>query len=112
MRRHTNRLTGTPDGVARIALQRSRYPVIAIGCSLPVYVHRREARVGIAAHAIMVESSEADRARAIPRPYCFELLRLVANRRIGKGEAISPHQAWDQSRAWARSPSIDSKQHG
>ena len=112
MRRQTNRSTGTPDRAARIDLQRTRYPLISIGCCLSVYVHRLEARVGIAAHAIMVESSEADRARAIPRPYCFELLYLAANRHIAKDEATSPHQAWNQSRAWASSPPIGSKQHG
>ena len=40
--------------------------MIAVDTNLLVYAHRREARIGDAAHALMVELAEGDRAWAIP----------------------------------------------
>ena len=79
--------------------------MIAVDTNLLVYAHRRESRVGDAAHALMVELAEGDRAWAIPWPCCYEFLSVVTNRRIWKDEATPPEQAWRQFEAWAASPS-------
>ena len=79
--------------------------MIAVDSNVLVYAHRREARMGDAAHALMVELSEGDRAWAIPWPCCYEFLSVVTNRRIWKDEATRPRHAWDQLRAWTGSPS-------
>ena len=79
--------------------------MIAVDTNLLVYAHRREARMGGAAHALMVELAEGDRAWAIPWPCCYEFLSVVTNRRIWKDEATEPERAWGQLRAWTASPS-------
>ena len=79
--------------------------MIAVDTNLLVYAHRREARVGHAAHAIMAGLAEGDRAWAIPWPCCYEFLSVVTNRRIWKDEATTPEHAWRQFQAWAASPS-------
>ena len=61
--------------------------------------------MGGAAHALMIELAEGDRAWAIPWPCCYEFLSVVTNRRIWKDEASGPEQAWGQLRAWTASPS-------
>ena len=65
-------------------------PLIAVDSNVLVYAHRREARMGDAAHSLMVELSEGDRAWAIPWPCCYEFLSVVTNRRIWKDEADPP----------------------
>ena len=79
--------------------------MIAVDTNLLVYAHRREARIGDAAHALMVELAEGDRAWAIPWPCCYEFLSVVTNRRIWKDQATPPEQAWRQFEAWTTSPS-------
>ena len=79
--------------------------MIAVDTNLLVYAHRREARLGDAAHAVMTELAEGDRAWAIPWPCCYEFLSVVTNRRIWKDEATAPDRAWRQFGAWAASPS-------
>ena len=79
--------------------------MIAVDTNILVYAHRREARTGAAAHALMVELAEGDRPWAIPWPCCYEFLSVVTNRRIWKDDATSPDHAWRQFRAWAASPS-------
>ena len=79
--------------------------MIAVDTNLLVYAHRREARIGDAAHALMVELAEGDRAWAIPWPCCYEFLSVVTNRRIWKDDATTPEQAWRQFEAWTASPS-------
>ena len=79
--------------------------MIAVDTNLLVYAHRREARLGDAAHAIMAGLAEGDRTWAIPWPCCFEFLSVVTNRRIWKDEATTPEHAWRQFQAWRMSPS-------
>ena len=79
--------------------------MIAVDTNLLVYAHRREARAGDEAHALMVGLAEGSRPWAIPWPCCYEFLSVVTNRRIWKDEATTPTHAWDQFRAWAASPS-------
>ena len=79
--------------------------MIAVDTNVLVYAHRRETRMGDAAHALMVELAEGDRAWAIPWPCCYEFLSVATNRRIWKDDATGPEHAWAQFRAWAASPS-------
>ena len=79
--------------------------MIAVDSNLLVYAHRREARLGEAAHALITALAEGDRAWAIPWPCCYEFLSVVTNRRIWKDDASTPEQAWRQFQAWAASPS-------
>ena len=79
--------------------------MIAVDTNLLVYAHRREARLGDAAHAIMTGLAQGDRAWAIPWPCCYEFLSVVTNRRIWKDEATAPEHAWRQFQAWDASPS-------
>lgn len=79
--------------------------MIAIDTNILVYAHRREARLGNSAHAIMVGLAEGDRPWAIPWPCCFEFLSVATNRRIWKDAASTPRQAWRQFYAWVDSPS-------
>ena len=68
--------------------------MIAVDTNVLVHAHRRESRLGDAAHAVMVALAEGDRAWAIPWPCCHEFLSVVTNRRIWKGEATTPDHAW------------------
>lgn len=79
--------------------------MIAVDSNLLVYAHRREARLGEAAHALITGLAEGDRAWAIPWPCCYEFLSVVTNRRIWRDNASTPEQAWRQFQAWATSPS-------
>ena len=79
--------------------------MIAVDTNVLVYAHRREARVGSAAHALMVELCGGERTWAIPWPCGYEFLSVVTNRRVWKDEATSPDRAWMQFRAWAAAPS-------
>ena len=79
--------------------------MIAVDSNLLVYAHRREARLGEAAYALITGLAEGDRAWAIPWPCCYEFLSVVTNRRIWKDDASTPEQAWRQFQAWAASPS-------
>lgn len=79
--------------------------MIAVDTNVLVYAHRREARVGDAAHALMIELCEGERTWALPWPCCYEFLSVVTNPRIWKGRATSPEHAWSQLRAWASAPS-------
>ena len=79
--------------------------MIAVDTNILVYAHRRESRLGQAAHSVMVALAEGDEAWAIPWPCCYEFLSVVTNRRIWKDEATKPDHAWRQFMAWARSPS-------
>ena len=79
--------------------------MIAVDSNLLVYAHRREARLGEAAHALITDLAEGDRAWAIPWPCCYEFLSVVTNRRIWKDDASTSEQAWRQFQAWAASPS-------
>ena len=79
--------------------------MVAIDTNVLVYAHRREARVGGAAYALLVEFAEGDRPWAIPWPCCYEFLSVVTNRRIWKDEATAPAHAWRQLQAWVASPS-------
>ena len=79
--------------------------MIAVDTTLLVHAHRRESRVGDAAHAVMAELCGGDRPWAIPWPCCFEFLSVVTNRRIWRDEATTPTHAWRQFRAWTASPS-------
>ena len=79
--------------------------MIAIDTNVLVYAHRKEARAGDMAFAIMTELSEGDSPWAIPWPCCYEFLSIVTNRRIWKDSATHPDHAWRQFQAWAGSPS-------
>ena len=79
--------------------------MIAIDTNILVYAHRREARLGDAAHAIMVGLAEGELPWAIPWPCCYEFLSVATNRRIWKNAASTPKQAWQQFHAWVDSPS-------
>ena len=79
--------------------------MIAVDTNVLVHAHRRESRLGDAAHAVMAALAEGDRAWAIPWPCCYEFLSVVTNRRIWKGEATTPDHAWRQLQAWTMSPS-------
>ena len=79
--------------------------MIAVDTNLLVYAHRREPRVGDAAHALMAGLAEGDRKWAIPWPCCYEFLSVVTNRRIWKDDATTPDRAWRQFEAWTASPS-------
>lgn len=79
--------------------------MIAVDTNILVYAHRRESRLGEAAHSVMVALAEGDEAWAIPWPCCYEFLSVVTNRRIWKDEATKPDHAWRQFMAWAGSPS-------
>ncbi len=79
--------------------------MIAVDTNLLVYAHRRESRIGDAAHEIMIGLAEGTRPWAIPWPCCYEFLSVVTNRRIWKDAATTPEQAWRQFRAWDASPS-------
>ena len=79
--------------------------MIAVDTNLLVYAHRRESRLGEAAHAVMTQLAEGDRAWAIPWPCCYEFLSVATNRRIWKDAATAPDHAWRQFLAWAACPS-------
>ena len=79
--------------------------MIAVDANVLVYSHRREARLGDAAHSIMAGLAEGDRTWAIPWPCCYEFLSVVTNRRIWKDAASTSEQAWRQFHAWVASPS-------
>ena len=79
--------------------------MIAVDTNILVYAHRRESRLGEAAHYVMVGLAEGDEAWAIPWPCCYEFMSVVTNRRIWKDEATSPDHAWRQFMAWSDSPS-------
>ena len=79
--------------------------MIAVDTNLLVYAHRREARLGDEAHAVMTELAEGDRGWAIPWPCCYEFLSVATSRRIWRDRATPPDHAWRQFRAWADSPS-------
>ncbi|MCY3606049.1 MAG: PIN domain-containing protein [Gammaproteobacteria bacterium] len=79
--------------------------MIAVDTNILVYAHRREARMGAAAHALMTDLAQGDRPWAIPWPCCYEFLSVVTNRRIWKDRATAPHKAWLQFQAWSGSPS-------
>lgn len=78
--------------------------MIAVDTNILVYAHRREARVGEAAHALMVKLAEGDRRWAIAWPCCYEFLSVATNRRIWKDAATAVEDAWRQFQAWANSP--------
>ncbi|MCY4547313.1 MAG: PIN domain-containing protein [Defluviicoccus sp.] len=79
--------------------------MIAVDTNLLVYAHRRESRLGEAAHAAIAELAEGERSWAIPWPCCYEFLSVATNRRIWRDRATAPDHAWRQFRAWADSPS-------
>ena len=79
--------------------------MLAVDTNILVYAHRREARSGEEAYAVLAELAEGDRLWAIPWPCCYEFLSVVTNRRIWQDRASTPEQAWRQFRAWAESPS-------
>ena len=79
--------------------------MIAVDTNVLVHAHRREAQMGDAAHALMVELCEGERTWAIPWPCCYEFLSVATNRRVWKDEATGPDRAWEQFRAWAGAPS-------
>lgn len=79
--------------------------MITIDTNLLVYAHRREARCGKEAHALVTALAEGERPWAIPWPCCYEFLSVVTNRRIWKRDASTTKQAWGQFQAWAASPS-------
>ena len=79
--------------------------MIAVDTNVLIYAHRRETRMGEAAHALMTELAEGDRAWAIPWPCCYEFLSVTTNRRIWKDNATPPAHAWHQFQAWTASPS-------
>lgn len=79
--------------------------MIAVDTNVLIYAHRREARLGDAAHAFMAELAEGDRPWAIPWPCCYEFFSVVTNRRIWKDAATSSAHAWNQFDAWISSPS-------
>ena len=93
-------------GATPANLRRSwQHPLIAVDTNILVYAHRRESRLGEAAHSVMVALAESDEAWAIPWPCCYEFLSVVTNRRIWKDKATKPDHAWRQFTAWAGSPS-------
>lgn len=65
--------------------------MIAVDSNLLVYAHRREVRLGEAAHAL-TGLAEGDRAWAIPWPCCHEFLSVVTSRRIWKDRASTPNR--------------------
>ncbi|MDE0152808.1 MAG: PIN domain-containing protein [Gammaproteobacteria bacterium] len=79
--------------------------MIAVDTNVLIYAHRRETRVGEAAHALMTGLAGGDWAWAIPWPCCYEFLSVVTNRRIWKENATPPAHAWRQFQAWTASPS-------
>ena len=79
--------------------------MIAVDTNVLVYAHRREARTGERAYALMAELAEGDRVWAIPWPCCYEFLSVVTNRRIWKDHATPQAQAWRQFQDWTASPS-------
>lgn len=79
--------------------------MIAVDTNLLVNAHRREARWGKEAHALVTALAEGERPWAIPWPCRYELLSVVTNRRIWKSDASTTEQAWEQFQAWAASPS-------
>ena len=78
--------------------------MIAVDTNVLVYGHRREIRIGDAAHALLADLAAGDRPWAIPWPCCYEFLSVVTNRRIWKDEASSAEDAWAQFQAWANAP--------
>ncbi|MCY3837146.1 MAG: PIN domain-containing protein [Gammaproteobacteria bacterium] len=80
--------------------------MIAVDTNVLVYAHRRESRLGNAAHALMKELAEGDSSWAIPWPCCYEFLSVATNRRIWKDKASSQDQAWRQLEAWTESPTM------
>jgi hypothetical protein len=78
--------------------------MIAVDTNLLVYAHRREARLGEAAFALMRNLAEGDHAWAIPWPCCYEFLSVVTNRRIWKDGATPSRHAWQQVAVWMASP--------
>ncbi len=78
--------------------------MIAVDTNLLVYAHRREARHGDRAFALMRELAEGDLAWAVPWPCCYEFLSVVTNRRIWQDRVTSSDHAWRQMAAWMASP--------
>ncbi len=78
--------------------------MIAVDTNILVYAHRRESQFGEAAHALLTDLAEGDRAWSIPWPCCYEFLSVVTNRRIWKDQPTTPEQAWLQFHAWYASP--------
>lgn len=78
--------------------------MIAVDTNLLVYAHRREARHGDGAFALIRELAEGDQVWAIPWPCCYEFLSVVTNRRIWQDRVTSSGHAWRQMAAWMASP--------
>lgn len=79
--------------------------MIAVDTNVLVYAHRREARQGDAAFALLAELAQGNDAWAIPWPCCYEFLSVVTNRRIWKDSVTPADAAWGQFLAWHNSPS-------
>ena len=78
--------------------------MIAVDTNVLVYGHRKEIRVGEAAHALLTDLAAGDRPWAIPWPCCYEFLSVVTNQRIWKDAVTSAEDAWAQFQAWANAP--------
>lgn len=79
--------------------------MLAVDTNILVYAHRPEFKHNDKAYDIVRGLAEGDEPWAIPWPCCFEFFSVVTNRKIWKGAADTPEQAWRQLRAWESSPS-------
>jgi toxin-antitoxin system PIN domain toxin len=80
--------------------------MMAVDTNILVYAHRRESRHHDRASAVVRALAEGRERWAIPWPCVYEFFSVVTNRRIWKGAASSPDQAWRQVAVWTASPSV------
>ena len=79
--------------------------MIAVETNVLVYAHRREVAEHSVAADLLRGLAEGWDGWAIPWPCVYEFVSVVTNRRIWRGAASTPAQAWSQLRAWRDSPS-------
>ena len=78
--------------------------MLAVETNVLVYAHRRESAEHSAAAALVRELAQGSARWAIPWPCVYEFASVVTSRRIWKGAASTPAQAWAQLQAWQASP--------
>jgi toxin-antitoxin system PIN domain toxin len=80
--------------------------MIAVDTNILVYAHRREVREHPVAASKLRDLAMGEARWAMPWPCVYEFFSVVTNRRIWKGAASTPEQAWAQLKAWFGSPML------
>ena len=80
--------------------------MMAVDTNVLVYAHRREVPEHGAAASMVRELATGQARWAIPWPCVYEFFSVVTNKRIWKGAASTPTQAYAQLQAWFGSPML------